>query len=82
MTQADLVAVIEVAGILRETRRKPTAIVRVTLGPLTTTFEVVVRRFNQLVLRAPHGAGGVPAATVSGDLEADIIEAARPHLTR
>lgn len=59
---------VEVAGVLRATRRKPAAVVTVTLGPMTTTFEVVARRFGVLALRAPHGAGGVPAATVSADL--------------
>jgi hypothetical protein len=82
MMQDDLAAgpVIEVVGIPQEPRRKPTAVVKVTLGPLTTTFEVVLRRFNRLVLRAPYGAGGVPAATVSEGLEAEIIEAARVYL--
>jgi hypothetical protein len=77
---AALVPTIEVVGIPQEPRRKPTAVVKVTLGPLTTTFEVVLRRFNRLALRAPHGAGGVPAATVSAGLEAEILEAARAYL--
>lgn len=73
---------LKVLAVLTETRRKPTALVEVTVGPMTTTFEVVLRRLGCLALRAPHGAGGVPAASVSKELSEEIMGAARPHLKR
>jgi hypothetical protein len=71
---------ITVEADLTDTRRKPTVVIRVAVGPVAVLYEATLRRFGIIALRAPHSAGGTPGASVAPELEAAIVEAARPHL--
>jgi len=71
---------ITVEADLSPQRRKPTVALRVAVGPLVVLYEATLRRFGIVALRPPHGAGGAPGASAAPELEAAIIEAARPYL--